>query len=127
MVTLTRPIVFTAIYDELHRQAARAMRRENEGNTLQATALVHEAYLRLVDQRQVEWRNRAHFFGVAAQMMRRVLVDRARARLATKRGGELQQVTLGDVEAGDAEDISMSLPCMRHSNGSPRCRSGPIG
>lgn len=101
--------LLAAIYDELHRQAARAMRRENEGDTLQATALVHEAYLRLVDQRRVEWRNRAHFFGVAAQMMRRVLVDRARARLATKRGGELQQVTLGDVEAGDAENSSLDV------------------
>src|SRR3954467_11402078 len=72
--------LLSAVYDELHRQAARAMRRENEGKTLQATALAHEAYIRLVDQRRVEWRNRAHFFGVAAQMMRRVLVDRARAR-----------------------------------------------
>ena len=80
-------------------------------DTLQATALVHEAYLRLVDQRRVEWRNRAHFFGVAAQMMRRVLVDRvARApRLATKRGGEFQQVTLGDAEASDAEDSSLDV------------------
>lgn len=61
-----------AIYDELHKQAARAMRRENETHTLQATALVHEAYMRLVDQRRVEWRNRAHFFGIAAQLMRRI-------------------------------------------------------
>ena len=95
--------LLSAIYDELHQQAARAMRRENEGHTLQATALVHEAYIRLIDQRRVEWRNRAHFFGVAAQMMRRVLVDRARARLATKRGGEFQQVTLGDAAADDSE------------------------
>jgi RNA polymerase sigma factor (TIGR02999 family) len=101
--------LLSAIYDELHRQAARAMRRENDGNTLQATALVHEAYIRLIDQRRVEWRNRAHFFGVAAQMMRRVLVDRARARLATKRGGEFQQVTLSDVEAGDAENASLDV------------------
>src|SRR4051812_19363252 len=79
-----------AIYDELRRQAGRAMRREGDAHTLQATALVHEAYLRLVDQRRVEWRSRAHFFGVAAQMMRRVLVDHARARLADKRGGALQ-------------------------------------
>jgi len=101
--------LLSAIYDELHRQAARAMRRENEGNTLQATALVHEAYIRLIDQRRVEWRNRAHFFGVAAQMMRRVLVDRARARLATKRGGDFQQVTLGDAEADDAENASLDV------------------
>ncbi|MEO6525330.1 MAG: sigma-70 family RNA polymerase sigma factor [Gemmatimonadaceae bacterium] len=91
-----------AIYDELHRQAARAMRREDGAHTLQATALVHEAYLRLVDQRRVEWRSRAHFFGVAAQMMRRVLVDHARTRLAAKRGGALQRVTLRDVGAGDS-------------------------
>ena len=84
-----------AVYAELYRQAARAMRREGAGHTLQATALVHEAYLRLVDQQHVEWRNRAHFFGIAAQVMRRVLVDHARARLAAKRGGELQRITLG--------------------------------
>ena len=95
--------LLSAIYDDLHRQAARAMRHEDDGHTLQATALVHEAYIRLVDQRRVEWRNRAHFFGVAAQMMRRVLVDHARAKLATKRGGELQQVTLSDAESGDAD------------------------
>src|SRR5438270_10739869 len=65
--------LLSAVYAELHRQAARAMRREGPDHTLQATALVHEAYLRLVDQRRVEWRNRAHFFGIAAQMMRRIL------------------------------------------------------
>ena len=95
-----------AIYDELHRQAARAMRREGDAHTLQATALVHEAYLRLVDQRRVEWRSRAHFFGVAAQMMRRVLVDHARTRLAAKRGGAMQRVTLGDADAPVAEQSS---------------------
>lgn len=89
------------IYDELHRQAARAMRRENDQHTLQATALVHEAWLRLADQQRVTWKNRAHFFGIAAQMMRRVLVDHARGRLAEKRGGGVQQVTLSDVH-GDA-------------------------
>lgn len=85
-----------AIYDELHRQAARAMRREADEHTLQPTALVHEAYLRLVDQRRAEWHNRAQFFGVAAQIMRRILVDHARAQHATKRGGAMQQITLGD-------------------------------
>jgi RNA polymerase sigma factor (TIGR02999 family) len=95
-----------AIYDELHRQAARAMRRENAEHTLQATALVHEAYLRLVDQRRVEWRNRAQFFGIAANVMRRVLVDHARARLAAKRGGGAAQITLGgaDRDAADSDD-----------------------
>lgn len=92
-----------AVYEELRQQAGRAMRREGDVHTLQATALVHEAYLRLVDQRRVEWRSRAHFFAIAAQMMRRVLVDHARTRLAAKRGGALQRVTLGDVGAGAAD------------------------
>lgn len=91
-----------AVYAELHRQAERAMRRENVEHTLQATALVHEAYLRLVDQRDVDWRNRAHFFGIAAQAMRRVLVDHARGRLAEKRGGAMQQLTLGHADEGAA-------------------------
>ena len=88
-----------AVYDELHRQAARAMRRETPEHTLQATALVSEAYLRLIDQRRVQWRNRAHFFGVAAQLMRRILVDHARGRHAAKRGGGMAQLTLGDDDA----------------------------
>lgn len=87
-----------AVYSELRRQAARAMRREGSEHTLQATALVHEAYLRLVDQRRVAWRNRAQFFGVAAQVMRRVLVDHARARLAAKRGGGAQAISLVNVQ-----------------------------
>jgi RNA polymerase sigma-70 factor (ECF subfamily) len=95
-----------AIYAELHRQAARAMRRENEDHTLQATALVHEAYLRLVDQSRVEWRNRAHFFGVAAQLMRRILVDHARARRAAKRGGGDRAVTLSNVDSAGQPDAS---------------------
>jgi RNA polymerase sigma-70 factor, ECF subfamily len=95
-----------AIYEELHRQASRAMRREADEHTLQPTALVHEAYLRLVDQRRAEWHNRAQFFGVAAQIMRRILVDHARAQHATKRGGAMQQITLGDAHqsASAAED-----------------------
>ena len=101
-----------AVYDELHRQAARALRREGDEHTLQATALVHEAYLRLVDQRRVEWRNRAHFFGIAAEVMRRVLVDHARARLAAKRGGGMQRLTLDEaVEVssggGDADVLAL--------------------
>jgi len=98
-----------AVYAELHRQAERAMRRENEEHTLQATALIHEAYLRLVDQRRVEWRNRAHFFGIAAQTMRRVLVDHARGRLAEKRGGAMQRVTLGEVGAGPGSDPALDV------------------
>jgi RNA polymerase sigma-70 factor, ECF subfamily len=75
------------VYGELRRQAERHMRREPQGHTLQTTALVHEAYLRLVDQESARWQNRAQFFGVAAQLMRRILIDHARARQAAKRGG----------------------------------------
>jgi RNA polymerase sigma factor (TIGR02999 family) len=98
-----------AVYDELRRQAARAMRREGHEHTLQTTALVHEAYLRLVDQQRVQWRNRAHFFGIAAEVMRRVLVDHARARQAAKRGGGVQRITFGDalVASGEAEDADV--------------------
>ena len=85
------------VYDELRRVAARAMRREADGHTLQTTALVHETYLRLVGQRDADWQSRAQFFGVAANVMRRVLVDHARERLAVKRGGGATQVSLGDV------------------------------
>jgi RNA polymerase sigma factor (TIGR02999 family) len=83
-----------AVYAELHAQAARAMGREMPEHTLQATALVNEAYLRLIDQRRVQWRNRSHFFGVAAQLMRRILVDHARGRHAAKRGGGMPVITL---------------------------------
>ena len=84
------------VYGELRRIAARSRRRERAGDTLQTTALVHEAYLRLVDQRQVHWQNRAHFFAIAAQGMRRILIDRARLRRAAKRGAGADMVPLGD-------------------------------
>ena len=84
------------IYAELRRIAARQLRLEREGHTLQPTALVHEAYLRLVEQRSVDWQSRAHFFGVAAQVMRRVLVDHARMRNYQKRGGKLAHVELDE-------------------------------
>lgn len=85
------------IYAELHRLAHHQMRAERRGSTLQTTALVNEAYLRLVDTRRVRWESRAHFLGVAAQAMRRVLVDAARARGARKRGGAAPIVPLDDV------------------------------
>jgi len=85
-----------AVYDELRRQAARYLRREQAGHTLQTTALIHEAYVRLVDQRNVQWQNRAHFFGIAAQMMRRILVDHARTKKRAKRGGSVIKVSLAD-------------------------------
>ena len=97
-------VLLQAVYQELHHQASRAMRLEPPDATLQATALVHEAYLRLVDQRRVVWRNRAHFFGVSAQVMRRILVDQARARLADKRGGGAAHITLGDEVTPAADD-----------------------
>jgi len=84
------------IYDELHRLAHRYIRRERPGHTLQTTALVNEAYVHLVDQNTVDWQNRAHFFGVAAQVMRHILVDYARQQTAVKRGGEVQRVNLDE-------------------------------
>ena len=87
------------LFRSLHRLAVQYLSREDPGHTLQPTALVHEAYLRLVDQRRVDWRNRAQFIGVAAGMMRRILVDHARDRLARKRGSGAQQVSLSLVEA----------------------------
>ena len=79
--------LITVVYDDLRRQAARYLRRERPGHTLQTTALIHEAYLRLVDQKNVRWQNRAHFFGIAARLMRQILVDHARKHHAAKRGG----------------------------------------
>jgi RNA polymerase sigma factor (TIGR02999 family) len=82
------------VYAELRRQAARHLRRERPGHTFQTTDLVHEAYLRLVDQKNVRWQNRAHFFAIAAQLMRRILVDHARRRHRAKRGGSGLVVSL---------------------------------
>jgi len=97
------------VYTELRRQARRALRREGVGHTLQATALVHEAWLRLDGQHQARWESRTQFLAVAAQMMRRVLVDHARTRRALKRGGGETQLTLGDaqqaVAASDNVDV----------------------
>ena len=84
------------VYEELRRLAKRYMARENPGQTLQATALVHEAYLRLIEQRLVSWQNRAHFYAISAQMMRRILVDRARARNYEKRGGAVGRISLDE-------------------------------
>ena len=84
------------VHAELRRQAARYLRRERQNHTLQPTALVNEAFLKLVEQRNVRWQNRAHFFGVAAQSMRRVLIDHARTQKRLKRGGPKHQVTLDD-------------------------------
>jgi RNA polymerase sigma-70 factor (ECF subfamily) len=84
------------VYGELRRQAARYLRRERQNHTLQPTALVNEAFIKLVDQRNVRWQNRAHFFGVAAQAMRRIVIDHARTKQRIKRGGVQQAVTLDE-------------------------------
>jgi RNA polymerase sigma factor (TIGR02999 family) len=86
------------VYAELHRQASNYLRRERIGHTLQATALINEAYLKLIDQREVNWQNRAHFFGIAAQAMRRILVDHARTRHREKRGGDAEDLPLEAAE-----------------------------
>ena len=91
------------VYQELHRIASRYLRHERPGHTLQSTALVHEAYVKLVDQRRVDWQNRAQFFGLAAQAMRRILVDHARARSREKRGSGAPLVALDAVQPVAAE------------------------
>ena len=84
------------VYDELHRLAHRYMRREKSGNSLQTTALVNEAYLKLVDLNQVSWHDRTHFFAISANLMRRILVDSARARATGKRGGEVVRMEINE-------------------------------
>ena len=91
--------LFQVVYNELHGQAARYLRREQPGLSLQTTDLIHEAYLRLIDQRHVEWQNRLHFFAIAAQVMRRILVDHARSRQAAKRGGSNIRLPLDEAIA----------------------------
>jgi RNA polymerase sigma factor (TIGR02999 family) len=96
------------VYDELRAVAARYLRRERQDHTLQPTALVNEAYLRLIDQKQVQWQNRAHFVAVAAQMMRRILVDHARNHNRAKRGGGARKVSLDEAVAlseGRADEL----------------------
>src|SRR4051812_22103399 len=97
------------VYAELRRQARRALRRESDGHTLQATALVHEAWLRLDGQHHAQWESRTQFLAVAAQMMRRVLVDHARTRSARKRGGGGIHVSLGDATHAVADDDQLDL------------------
>jgi RNA polymerase sigma factor (TIGR02999 family) len=96
------------VYGELRRRAAAHLRRERSGHTLQPTALVHEAYLRLVTQDRAAWQNRAQFFAVASEMMRRILVDRARARKMAKRSGQWTRVTLMD-DAANASPHDVDL------------------
>ena len=97
------------VYDELRRQARRYLRRERGNHTLQTTALVNEAYLKLIDQRSVEWQNRAHFFGIAASLMRRILVDYARTKHRHKRGGAADDLPLDEAILIKAEDNDLDL------------------
>lgn len=99
------------VYDELHRQAAAYMRRERPGHTIQATALVHEAYLRLMKEPNTRWQNRAHFSAIAANSMRQILVERARARRRLKRAGDQQRITLSDAipAASTAESVDVEV------------------
>ena len=91
------------VYDELHKLASRYLRRERRDHTLQTTALVHEAYLKLVNQRDANWENRVHFFAVAAQVMRRILVDYARRHHASKRGGDYCRLSLDEATISSEE------------------------
>ena len=112
------------VYDELHHLASRYLARERPDHTLQPTALVHEAYLRLVNQREVDWRNRAQFIGVAAGMMRRILVNHARDRAAAKRGGRAVPVSLSLIESpsggSDMELIALEDALSRLEQLDPR-------
>ena len=94
------------VYAELRKLAKNYMRRQRPGHTLQTTALVNEAYLRLIDSSRVNWQNRTHFFAISAQLMRRVLVDFARAKNSLKRGGERIQVTLDERIEAASEDVT---------------------
>jgi RNA polymerase sigma factor (TIGR02999 family) len=91
--------LYPLVYDELHRLARRYMSRERKGHTLQTTALINEAYVRLVDQKNVHWANRSHFFAISAQIMRRILIDHARRHAYAKRGGGAQKVSLDEAVA----------------------------
>jgi len=103
--------VFPLVYDELRHLAHRQLRRESDGHTLSTTALVHEAYIRLIDQTRVQWNDRAHFMAIAATAMRRILVDRARGHRSLKRGGSLRRVSLDsiDLAAEDRADVLLAL------------------
>lgn len=97
------------VYEELRRQASRYLRREREGHTLQTTALIHEAYLKLIDQKNVDWQNRSHFFAIAAQAMRRILVDYARERHREKRGGAAENLPIEEAAFVVSDEKSVDL------------------
>lgn len=97
------------VYDELHRQAARFLRRERADHTLQTTGLIHEAYLKLINQREVNWENRTHFYAIAANLMRRILVDYARTKKRDKRGGDQIILPLEEAFAVAGKQESVDL------------------
>ena len=101
--------LYPLVYAELHRLARRYMSRERKGHTLQTTALINEAYVRLVDQREVQWANRSHFFAISAQIMRRILIDHARRYAYAKRGGGARQVSLDETATVALGDLSEFL------------------
>jgi RNA polymerase sigma-70 factor, ECF subfamily len=119
-----RDALMPLVYQELRSRAAAYLRRERRGHTLQPTALVHEAYLKLVDQKRAVWQNRAQFFGVASQMMRRLLVDRARARRMAKRSGRWARVTLDEAQRAtppvDVDVLDLDAALTRLSAFDPR-------
>jgi RNA polymerase sigma factor (TIGR02999 family) len=122
--TDARDQLMAVLYRELRRLAAARLRRERPGHSLQPTALVHEAYLRLVDQRRVVWQNRGQFFGVASEMMRRILVDRARAHRMAKRSGRSVRVTLHEAArvapAVDVDVLDLDAALTRLADFDPR-------
>jgi RNA polymerase sigma factor (TIGR02999 family) len=97
------------VYDELHRQAARHLRKERPGHTLQTTALVNEAYLKLIDGQNIDWESRTHFFAVAAQAMRRILVDHAKTKHRLKRGGDYVKISLEEAGAVEIKETGVDL------------------
>ena len=97
------------VYDELHKQAARFLNRERRDHTLQTTALIHETYLKLIDQREVNWESRAHFFAIAANLMRRILVDYARQKHREKRGGDMMKLSLEEAALIVGKERSIDL------------------
>jgi RNA polymerase sigma factor (TIGR02999 family) len=112
------------VYGELRRMANRYMRREHVGHTLQTTALINEAYLRLIEQQHVQWHNRAHFFAISAQLMRRILVDHARSHTRAKRGGGVLKVSLNEAlvpsQERAAELVALDDALMRLATIDPR-------
>ena len=108
-----RDELMSVVYQELHRLAHHYMKSESPGHTLQTSALVNEAFLRLVDQKNVKWQNRAHFFGIAAQLMRRILVDYARSRRYAKRGGGIPDLSLEEALV----DVSKLVEKAKESGG----------